>query len=112
MTLPESTRFPSWAERERVNDMAWIRGNLHVLWPAARAGYEGSGRGALLIDTTSSPTGSGHPLWYAALKIVEQSGVKDAIRMVRGYEPSWEMVTVLFKKHERVSTYRIGVIPR
>jgi len=112
MVVPESTRIPSWAQRERVDDMAWIGENLHVLWPAARAGYEESGRGAVLIDITSRPTGAGHPFWYAALKMVEQSGEEDAIRMVREYEPSWEMVTVLFKEQERVSTYRIGVLPR
>lgn len=30
--------------------------------------------------------------------------------MVTEYDPSWEMVTVLLKTHDRTSTYRVGVL--
>jgi hypothetical protein len=33
----------------------------------------------------------------------------DALRMVRGYDPGWELVAVLLKSEQRVSTYRVGV---
>ena len=112
MCAAEAQQIPAWAERERTYDLAWIGENLSVLWPAAQAGYEEYGRGALLVDTTSRPTGAGHPFFYGELEIVQEGGDQDAIRIVQEYEPSWEMVTVLFKAHERVSTYRIGVLPR
>ncbi len=32
--------------------------------------------------------------------------------MVREYDPSWEMVAVLLKTHDRTNTYRVGVVSR
>ena len=106
-------RFPRWAEKERSGDMAWIRENLHIFWPAARTGYEAVGRGALGVDTTQTfvhEGGVGHPFGYLNQATVEQQGDEDMKRMVKEYDPSWEMVTALFKPHDRLSTYRIGVI--
>ena len=114
MTKRPERRIPRWAEKERGGDMAWIRENLHIFWPAARMGYEAVGRGALGVDTTETfahPGGVGHPFGYLDQVTVEQRGDEDTKRMVREYDPSWEMVTILFKPHERQSTYRIGVIP-
>jgi len=42
--------------------------------------------------------------------VVEQQDDEDAQRMVREYNPTWEMVTVLLKPHDRVSIYRVGVV--
>ena len=64
MTKSERGRFPAWAERGRAGDLAWIRENLHVFWPAAQQGQEEFGRGAIVVDTTSRPTGEGHPFGY------------------------------------------------
>ena len=110
MTERERGRFPAWAERERTGDLAWIKENLHVFWPVAQQGYEEHGRGAIVVDTTSRPAGEGHPFGYLPQVVVEQQGDEDAQRMVREYDPTWEMVTVLLKTHDRTSTYRIGVI--
>ena len=105
-------RFPAWAERERTGDLAWIRENFHVFWPAAQMGYEELGRGAIVVDTTSRPTGAGHPFGYLPREKVEETGDEDAQRMVREYDPTWEMVTVLLKPHDRVSVYRVGRLSR
>jgi len=105
-------RFPAWAQRERAGDLAWIRENLHVFWPAAQRACEELGRGAIVVDTTSRPTGEGHPFGYFPQEKVEQTGDEDAQRMVREYEPSWEIVAVLLKTEERTSTYRVGIVPR
>jgi hypothetical protein len=112
--MPEhdGKRIPSWAERERVSDLAWISENLHVSWPAAQQAYEKHGRGVIVVDTTQRPTGEGHPFGYFPQSMVEQTGDEDTQRMVREYDPSWEMVTVLLKTHDRTSTYRVGVLPR
>jgi len=105
-------RFPDWAETERAGDLAWIKENLHVFWPAAQREYEEFGRGAIVVDTTQRPTGEGHPFGYFPQGMVEQTGDEDAQRMVTEYDPAWEMVTVLLKTDNRVSVYRVGVISR
>ena len=103
-------QFPEWAERERAGDMAWIRENLYIFWPAAQTGYETVGRGAIVVDITSRPTGEGHPFGYLDQAALEQSRDEDTQRMVREYNPSWEFVAALLKSQERISSYRVGVI--
>jgi len=110
MTERERGRFPAWAERERARDLAWIRENLHVFWPVAQRAYDELGRGAIVVDTTSRPTGEGHPFGYLPQEKVEETGDEDAEPMVREYDTTWEMVTVLLKPQDRVSVYRVGVI--
>lgn len=109
MPSPEQRQIPDWAKRERTGDLSWIQENLHVFWPAAQLGHEDFGRGALVVDTTSRPTGAGHPFAYLPEAGVVKMNEPDALRMVRGYDPTWEFVTVLLKSQERVSTYRVGV---
>ena len=108
----DERRFPAWAERERAGDLAWTKENLHVFWPSAQMGHEELGRGAIVVDTTSRPTGEGHPFGYLPQENVVESGDEDAQRMVREYDPDWEMVTVLLKTDDRVSVYRVGVLSR
>ena len=110
MTERDTERFPPWAERERPGDLAWIKENLHVFWPAAQEGHEEFGRGALAVDTTSRPTGEGHPFIYLSHESVERAGDADTSRMVEEYDPDRGMVTLLLKTEDRVSVYQIGVI--
>ena len=105
-------RIPAWAERQRAADLAWISENLHVLWPAAQTGYETMGRGALVIDTLTvveHEGGSGNPMMYAPQEVIEQRNDQDALRIVREYDPAWELVTILLKSENRESVYRVGV---
>ena len=103
---------PAWAEQERAGDLAWIHENLHIFWPAAQWGYETVGRGAIVVDTTSRPTGEGHPFGYLDQVTITQHGDKDAQRMVGEYDPTVEFVSVLLKPQDRQSTYRVRVVPR
>ncbi len=104
--------MPEWAKRERGSDFAWIQENLHVLWPATQQAYEQQGKGALMIETlmvVQHEGGSGNPMYYMTEGALEKSEkYPDALRMVRQYDPAWEMITVLMKKG-RESTYRVGV---
>jgi hypothetical protein len=109
MTERDPRRIPEWAKRERASDFAWIGENLHVFWPAARKGYVELGRGAIVVDTTSQPTGAGNPMAYLPESEIEQQNDPDALRMVHAYDPSWEFVTMLLKQQDPVSTYRIGI---
>jgi hypothetical protein len=112
MAGPEQRRIPEWARKERVEDLAWLQENLHVLWPGAQRSYDKVGRGAIVIDTSITVTheaGRGNPMFYMNEAQIEELNEPDALRMVRGYDPSWEVVTMLLKKDQKVSTYRIGV---
>jgi hypothetical protein len=113
MTERQRPRIPDWARRERQGDMAWITENVHVFWPAAQRGFAETGRGALVVDTTIQPVkGGGHPFGYFPQEMIEQRGDEDIQRLVREYDPSGEFVTVLLKTGDRVSSYRIKVVPR
>ena len=105
----ERRNIPPWAERERTSDLAWIGENLQVFWPVAQVGFEELGRGAIVVDITSRPTGEGHPFGYLPREVLDQFGDGDTQRMVAEYDPAWEMVAMLLKPQDRSSTYRIGV---
>ena len=110
--MPKGERrpqFPRWAEQERSSDLAWLVENLPLFWPVAQAGYTEFGRGAIVVDTTLQPTDGGHPFGYFTQAQITEYGGEDEQRMVTEYDPEWELVTVLLKKRERVSSYRIGV---
>ena len=110
--MPARGEIPDWAKRERARDLRWIQENLHVLWLAARQGFEQSGRGAVVTDTTIAPVkhqgGEGHPMYYLPAEQIEQQRWEEVKRLVRGYDPTWEFVAV-FLKPGRESAYRIGV---
>jgi hypothetical protein len=91
--------------------LSWIRENIHIFWPAAQLGYETVGRGAIVVDTTLRPTGGGHPFGYLDQAAIEQGMPEDTQKLVREYDPSWEFVTALLKSQDRISSYRLGVIP-
>ena len=101
--------LPEWAERERGSDLAWIGGNLHVLWPVARQGYDEFGRGAIVVDTTLRPAGAGHPGGYVSQEMIKQISDDNSQGMVKEYVPSSEFVAVLLKSEDRVSSYRLQV---
>ncbi len=109
--MPERERrpLPQWAERERVGDLAWIGENLYEFWAVAWSGYEQSGRGVLVVDTTVSAAGGRHPFGYISQEQIRQLDAQGTIPMMEEYDPSWEMVIVLLKPRDRTSSYRVGV---
>ena len=64
----------------------------------------------MVVDTTIRPTGEGHPFGYFDQEAIEQGGDPDTRRMIREYDPTWEMINSLLKSEDRVSTYRVGVL--
>lgn len=104
--------IPEWAKRERTGDLAWIAENLHVFWPVAQESYQQLGRGAVVVDTTSRPTGAGHPFLYVPEVVIATLQDAAALRLVRAYDPTWEFVVSLWKPQDRASTYRVGVPPQ
>ncbi len=45
----KSDDFPDWARQERQADLEWIGENLKQFWPAARAGFAGTGESGALL---------------------------------------------------------------
>ena len=74
-----------------------------------QAGYTALGRGAVVIDTTQTFDDAGHPLAYLAQAEIVALGAAEAGRMVASYEPAWQLVALLLKSDNRVSTYRLGL---
>lgn len=109
--MPERERrpIPRWAERERTEDPAWVGENLPGFWEVARSGFKREGRGALVVDMIAIATGAGYPFGYVRQEQIQQFGGKDEIRMVAAYDPSWELVIILLKPQNRVSSYRVGI---
>ena len=105
---PEDKPIPAWAHLERRHDLAWIDENVEIFWVAATAAFAESGRGAIVVDTTTQPTpDAGHPFGYLSREQLEQDGDKDTKRMLSEYNPSRELVLLLLKPEYRTSTYRI-----
>lgn len=104
---PEKREFPDRAQQERQHDLEWIGENLPIFWTAAKNSFKTMGRGAIVVDTTSQPTGEGNPFSYYPQEIVEKGEEEDIKRMVKGYDPEKELVIVLLKKEKRRSTYRL-----
>ena len=104
---PERRHIPDWAMKERQGDMEWIGENSHIFWPAATAAFAEQGRGAIVVDTTSRPTGQGHPFGYIPQAEIETRDDEDINRMVREYDPHQEFVVVMVKPHDHISTYRV-----
>lgn len=110
--MPERERrpeIPRWAERERTQDLAWIGENLQEFWRVAHSGFEAEGRGALVIDMVAMATGTGHYFGYVSEKQIRQLGATDEMRMLAAYDPSWEVIIILLKPKDRMSSYRIGI---
>lgn len=105
----ERSDIPDWARKERLGDMLWIAENLHVFGPAAAEAFEAHGRGSIVVDITSRPTGEGHPFGYFPQEMVEEEGDEDTQRMVKAYDPEKEIVILLLKAENRTSTYRVGI---
>ncbi len=105
----EQSHIPYWARRERESDFGWIGENIHVFWPAATAAYEEEGRGAILIDTTSRPTGEGNPFTYYLQEAIEAADDEDIKRLVREYDPEKAFVVVMLKTDARTSAYSVQI---
>ena len=101
-------KIPEWARQESLSDLSWLSENLHVFWPAAQKQYQEQGRGAVVVDTTVQPVeGKGNPFAYFPQEMVAEETDADVQRMVKQYDPEREMVVVLLKSEEKVSSYRV-----
>ena len=61
------------------------------------------------MDVTVRAPGAGDSVLYLSENGVANLEVREAVRLVKEYDPTWELVTMFLKKQGRVSTYRVGV---
>lgn len=108
---PEQRNIPSWAERERWADMAWIWQNLPLFHFAAVESFRKAGRGAIVVDTTSVASGDGHPCAYFNAEAIHRYGDGGIDQLVEQYLPHEELVVVLIKPADRTSAYRVRALP-
>ena len=109
---PERNHIPSWAERERWTDLAWISPQLPLFHMAATLAFEDLGRGAIVVDTTSIVAGDRHPCAYFPEEAIQRYEDEDINRLVTHYDPDDELVVILLKAESRTSSYRLrGRLP-
>ena len=115
---PEHRDIPDWAQRERQADLGWMRTdyvraeNLDVFSTIASVVFENTGRGAIVVDTTSQAMhGAGHPFAYFNQETIEGQDDEDIRRVVAEYDPTQEFVVVILKPDNHTSTYRVGIVP-
>ena len=104
---PEGYDIPSWAERERWTDLAWIFSQLPLFRSAAGMSFRSLGRGAIVVDTTARTAGERLPCAYFTAEAIQRYEDEDINRLVTHYDPSDELVVVLLKSQSRSSSYRI-----
>lgn len=100
----------SEAELEAAADLAWLRENITIFWPAAHYGYEQVGRGAVaILFKTESPEDDEDPVFgYYSQEIIDQDDVEEVKRLVAEYDPQQEFVAVVLKP-DRANSYRLAV---
>jgi hypothetical protein len=109
---PEIPNSPDQAHQERQIDLDHIGEKLDQFRATAMSAFVASGRGAIFVDTTFEPSpGAGHPFAYLAQEQVDEIGHEDTKRLVTEYDPVQELVVVLLKPGDRISTYRVSLDP-
>ena len=98
-------------------ELAWLKENLSIFWPAAHAGFSEMGRGAIVIDGYSQPLGEETQFHYTSLAEFEEQEDKVSGRMaelVSEYDPEQQFVAVIIRQPDadaeyEFSMYQIGV---
>ena len=90
---------------DRDIDLKWINENLATLTLFARTNYQTVGRGVLVIDHSESGK-TDPPVDYLPLLDLPADD-EDTRRMVREYDPSEELIVLLMKPDDLVSSYRL-----
>jgi hypothetical protein len=106
--MPSTERpIPEWARNERLHDQMWVQSNMGSFFTVASLSFIESGRGAIIVDATTQFANMGHPFTYFTQEMIDQDLDEDTQRMVEEYDPEKELVIVLLKPEEKVSTYRV-----
>ena len=109
--MPQRDRrfIPDWAKQEHTKDLVLIREKKYIFWHVAQQGYKESGRGIVVMDTTSRLTENARAFAYLPQAGIENPNDQDALRMAQAYDPTREFLTMLFNLQAHVSTYRVGL---
>jgi hypothetical protein len=103
-------------EPQLTPDESFMEEYGHVLWPAAKIGFEQSGRGALMVDTTvhkqAQAPDSANPFirfGYMCFESVKNLDDQNLTLQVLTYDPRTEFVAVLVRP-DATTSYLVGVL--
>lgn len=112
MSSPKPPATLSQLIGERGADLAWIQENFSLFWPMATSGFKNHGRGAIVMNTASTPiAGRGNPVDYFSQADLATAKIEKLEQMLREYDPEQELVVVLLKSPQHIKAYRVWVSP-
>lgn len=114
--MHEKTGLLSASELQRAQEMAWLKDKFAAYWTTAYGGYRERGRGALIIDTRTTPLGEETPFYYITQDIIDTQP-DDTSQLLAGwldeYAPEQQMVVVFVRPSEggtRYSLFQLDLI--
>jgi hypothetical protein len=97
-------------EKEGFEDAALIAQQVSVLFATAQLWYATTGRGIVVVDATLQLGKAFPALSYFGAAEVLHVGKAEMCRIVREYDPGCEVVVVLLKQANQMSTYTMTVL--
>lgn len=108
--MNEKPGLLSASELQHVQEIAWLKDNLAAFWTAAYEGYQERGRGALIIDTRTTPLGEETPFYYITQDIIDAQP-NDASQLLASwlddYEPGQQIVVVFVRPGQGDTRYSL-----
>ncbi len=111
MKLLEGGATSLGVDQVQAVDLTWLEKHLATrFWPAARVGYELTGRGAVVIDTSSEKVAGEDGLFgYFSQAIIDRDAGEVAQRLTEAYNPYTQFVAIFLKPENREHCYRLAV---
>jgi hypothetical protein len=106
MSEREPKEFPEGAEKEQVDELAWLKEshNLAVLWATAHTGYSQSGRGAVVIEGREPLA----EIRYYGQEMQDELADEATQRLVAAYDPDREVVVIIGGDDPRCYRVEVG----
>jgi hypothetical protein len=106
MSEREPDAVPDWAEKERADELAWLKEshNLALLWATAQTGYSQSGRGAVVIEDREPLA----EMRYYGQELQDELEDEAAQRLVEAYYPERELVVIFGGGEPRCYRVEVG----
>lgn len=114
--MNEKPGLLSASELQHAQEMAWLKDNFAAFWITAYGGYQEQGRGALIIDTRTTPLGEETPFYYITQDIIDAQPDDTSQRLASWldeYTPEQQMVVVFVRPGEgdtRYSLFQLDLI--
>jgi len=98
--MTEAYRAELSPEAQKAAESTWLKENIVAFWSTAYAGYYDGGRGAIVIDTTSTGLSEDTPFHYSRQDLVEEQAdeiSRQLAELVADYDPESQFVAVFIR---------------